>query len=214
MNHRQILAVVEGHGEVIAVPNLINRLAADLGLPLRLSPNPIRMNVRRPRDAERVGELTRTRPRIDGVLVLRDDDDGCPAADGPEMARWFKALSLPFPTTCCLFHREYETLFLAALPELAGQPLRGPGGEREGLPPGAALERDPVAVRDAKGVISGLLPAGRVYKPTTDQLALTRLIRFEPLRNLRIPCFETLDRALGFLARAATPGTVFPLDRS
>jgi hypothetical protein len=207
-----LAVVVEGEGERRAVPNLLHRLSADLGHPAARWAAPIRINVQRPADAQRVADLTRH--RFDGLLVLRDDEDGCPAQDGPQMARWFKELSLPFPAACSLFFREYETLFLSALPELAGQDLALGGVVRPGLAAGALFDGDPESRRDAKGVLSSLLPPGRSYKETVDQLAMTQLLEFEPLRRRGLPCFETLERAVGFLLSGdGAPGDVFPLDR-
>ncbi len=48
------------------------------------------------------------------------------------------------------------------------------------------------------------------YKPTLDQLPLTRMIDFQTLRSANIPCFETLERALIFLARNLDTGGVYP----
>jgi hypothetical protein len=204
--------VVEGAGDAHAVPNLLARLTLDLGLSAAWRP-PIRINVLRPSDAQRVADLTRSRAGLNGLLVLRDDEDGCPAKDGPEMAKWFKDLGLPFPVACCLFFREYETLFLASLPELAGRDLVVRGVSRTGLPADASFTGDPERRRDPKSVLTGLLPAGRSYKETVDQLAFTQLLQFPELRQRALPCFETLERALQFLSGGAPPGSVFPLDR-
>lgn len=53
------------------------------------------------------------------------------------------------------------------------------------------------------------MPPGRAYKPTVDQLALTRMVDFGALRASGLPCFSTLENALRFLAQAA-PGDVYP----
>jgi hypothetical protein len=205
--------VVEGAGEVRAVPNLLHRLSSELGHPTHWAP-PLRINVIRSTDAEKAGNLVRQRPDAEGLLVLRDDEDGCPRDDAPQLARWMKRLELPFPTACVLFYREYETLFLPCLAELAGKPLKHGSIEREGIRAGALFEGDPEIPRDAKGVVSAAMPSGRAYKETLDQLALTQLLDFSTLRASGLACFATLERALRFLlAGEAAPGTVFPLDR-
>ncbi len=48
------------------------------------------------------------------------------------------------------------------------------------------------------------------YKPTLDQLALTRMIDSSDLRSVGLPAFGTLERALRFLASAPAPGAVYP----
>jgi hypothetical protein len=206
--------VVEGHGEVQAVPNLVSRLAEDLGYAPAWAMPPLRLPITRSADAEKAVGLLRGRQNVDGLLVLRDDEDGCPCLDGPELARWFADLKAPFPIAVTLFYREYETLFVAALNDLAGQPLTSSGIVRAGLQPGARFDRHPEGPRDAKGIITAAMPPGQAYKETTDQLALTRLLDFDRLRIARLPCFETLERAMHFLLGGkASPGQVFPLDR-
>ncbi len=85
---------------------------------------------------------------------------------------------------------------------MAGVLLKDPLGiERPGVRPGARFVGDPESHRDAKGVLTANYISGR-YKPTLDQLALTRLVRFEDLREANVSAFGTLERALKFLATA------------
>ncbi|MFO8070820.1 MAG: hypothetical protein R6V85_02995 [Polyangia bacterium] len=59
--------------------------------------------------------------------------------------------------------------------------------------------------------LSERLPEGRSYKPTVDQLRLTRSIDLATLRAANVPCFGTLERALLFFKRSlGTRGTVYP----
>ncbi len=206
------LIVVEGHGEDGAAPNLVNRLWMDLRLPHAVwSPKPIRC----PKLYSDLGvaglcQILRTKPDCDRVLVLRDDEDGCPKESGPRLGALLRAEALPFPMAVVLTYREYETLFLASLPSLAGKSLVDPNGvKRAGIAEGATYAGDPQGKRDAKGVVSSFMPPGRMYKPTTDQLALTRLLDFALIRSSGLACFGTLERALRFLA-TAQPGEVYP----
>lgn len=202
---------MEGHGEDGAAPNLVNRLWMDLGLPHAVwSPKPVRAKLYTEPGVAQLCQLLRTKPDCDRVLVLRDDEDGCPKDEGPRIGAWARAAKLPFPLAIVLTYREYETLFLASLESLAGKPLVDPNGvRRAGIAPSAVFTGDLQAKRGAKEVISSLMPAGRVYKPTTDQLALTRHLDFTRLRASGLPCFGTLERALRFLA-TAEPGAVYP----
>ncbi len=54
--------------------------------------------------------------------------------------------------------------------------------------------------------LSGKLPRGRSDKPTTDQLNDTRQVNLVTLRAARVPCLETLDRALVFLYQSRDKG--------
>ena len=58
--------------------------------------------------------------------------------------------------------------------------------------------------------MSAKMPVGRSYKPTLDQLVLTRLIDFDLVRRRGLPCFETLQRALQFLAKSIGKDGVYP----
>jgi hypothetical protein len=207
------LIVVEGHGEDGAAPNLVNRLWRDLALPGEVvwDSRPIRCpKLYSPSGVASLCEILRTKASCDRVLVLRDDEDGCPRDSGPLLGAWVRAAALPFPVAIVLTYREYETLFLASLPSLAGKPIIDPGGrKRAGIAEGAVYEGDPQAKRDAKKAVSSFMPPTQPYKPTTDQLALTRHLDFGLLRASGAACFATLERALRFLASAG-PGEVYP----
>lgn len=205
--------VAEGHGEPAALENLLNRLQRDLGLPSAVWRTPRRMSVLTPAKARRAAELARAEGDVQGLLLTRDDEDGCPRESAPELARWLKEMELPFPAAVVLFYREYETMFLPCVEEMAGRPIREGNLERPGLVAGAQYDGNYEAPRDAKGELTALMPSGRSYKPTTDQLAFTRMLDFDRLRASGLPCFGTLERALRFLLGEARPGSVFPIDR-
>jgi Domain of unknown function (DUF4276) len=206
--------ITEGHGESDAVLNLLHRLQADLVLPPAIWGEPMRKVVASRSRAEEMAGLVRGKEDAQGLLLLRDDEDGCPRETGPELAKWLKEFGLPFPAAVVLFFREYETLFLPCVDLMAGRPLVSRGIERPGLREDASFTDDPETPRDAKGVISSLMPSGRRYKPTTDQLALTRMIDFDRLRGSGLPCFGTLERGVKFLlGGGGGPGNVFPIDR-
>lgn len=67
--------------------NLLTRLTADLGLPAIHWRPPIRKAVTSARVAADVASIVRSRD-VGCLLVLRDEDDGCPKITGPELAGW------------------------------------------------------------------------------------------------------------------------------
>lgn len=192
--------LVEGHGELRAVDNLVSRLSADLGLPLSWAPAIRWPNLHLQRGIEKGASYIRAKRDAQALLVLRDEDDECPRERGPLMAGWLRALNLPFPAGVVLLHPEYEVLFLPCLERMAGKLLGTGAAARPGLREGTRWEGDFESRRDVKGWLSAHFPPNRSYKPTLDQLPLTRFLDFPTLRSSRLSCFGTLERALTFLA--------------
>jgi hypothetical protein len=201
--------LVEGHGEKGAVDNLISRLVSDLGLPRSWAPAIRWPNIHQRDGMEKGASFVRFKQDADALLVLCDEDDACPARQAPVMAGWLKALKLPFPAAVVLLHPEYEVLFLPCVEQMAGKSLGIGAAARPGLRPGTRWEGDWESRRGIKEWLSSQFPPGRSYKPTLDQLPLTRLVDFGLLRKAELPCFGTLERALRFLEGAA-PGDAYP----
>lgn len=193
--------LVEGHGEVEAAHNLINRLSHDVGLYLPWA-QPRRWNNLHQWKAIRIGglergaEFVRSKRDAGALLILRDEDDGCPKELAPQIAKQLCILNLPFPSAYVLLHPEYEVLFLPCL-------------SRMGFP-----EWDKNSWEGRRGIkewLSSNLPKGRSYKPTVDQLRMTQQIEFCRLREANVPCFGSLERALIFLSNHINEvGVVYP----
>ncbi len=115
-----VAAIVEGDGEVAALPVLLRRLGS--WLPQRLPAQvltPIR--VRRDRFLNRTEEFRRmlllaaAKCGPDGwVLVLLDADDDCPARLGPQILERAQAVVPHRPLSVVLANREFEAWHLAA----------------------------------------------------------------------------------------------------
>jgi len=207
---RRAYLVVEGHGDGQAALNLVTRLATDLGLSGVHWADPIRgRNLHQERGVQKAAELVRRKGDATALLLLRDEDDGCPKDLAPVAAAWLHKLSLPFASAVVLAHREFEAFFLPCLPRMAGRKLVSPEGvERPGLVAGSVFNGDPQSIRGVKEWLSRHMPAGRAYKPTLDQLALARMVDFQVLRacNPPLPCFGSLERAVRFLYRRVRLG--------
>jgi hypothetical protein len=189
-----VAAIVEGDGEVAALPVLLRRLSAwqTPELPVHLLP-PIR--VRRERFLNRDDELHRhlllaaAKCGDDGwILVLLDADDDCPEQLGKEILRRAQACVPHRRVSVVLAKREYEAWFIAAADSLHGKR-------------GFALEGtesiDAEAPRNAKGWI-GERMAGRTYRETSDQPAFSALMDLEQAyagsRSFRKLCSEWLKQ--------------------
>ncbi len=201
MNNGKGYILVEGHGEVEAVQNLIVRLSVELGftLPWTLPRRWVNLHQWEARVTGGVkagAELIRTKSDAAALLILRDEDDGCPRELAPRTAHDLRALNLPFPVAYVLLHPEYEVLFLPCLAAM-------------GFP---KWDRDSwEARRGIKEWLSAQLPRGRSYKPTVDQLPMTRRINLRKLRLAGVPCFGSLERGLLFLQNnLGGEGKVYP----
>ena len=113
-----IQPIVEGHGEVGAVPVLLRRFVHDaeawrvgVGRPIRRSRG---QWVQQAQLQQAVG-LALRQPGCDAVLIMFDGDDDCPAELGPTVHRWATATAERVPCEVVLPHREYEARFSMAV---------------------------------------------------------------------------------------------------
>ncbi len=203
--------VVEGHGELEAAQNLVTRLSHELGVFIPWTSPRRYPNLHLQQGVEKAAARARVEADVAALLILRDEDDRCPAETAPAIAEWLRALSLPFPTAVVLLHREYEALFLPCIDLMAGRELDAYGSRRPGILAGTTFEGDPQRIRGVKEWLSKRFPRGTSYKPTLDQLPLTRMLDFTRLRDSSLPCFGSLERAIRFLGEhLGTTGQVYP----
>lgn len=173
-----IASIVEGDGEVAALPKLLHRIAAELGVAKPMTPSPMRV----PRGKlaiaggiERAVSAAALRvPGEGGVLVLLDADDDCPAQLGPELLARAQAARQDKRIGVVLANHEFEAWFLAAAPSLAGL---------HGFPADFARPGNPEASRDCKGVLTRARPHGQPYKETVDQAPLASIFDMKMARE-------------------------------
>jgi len=194
--------LVEGHGETLAASNLIARLSAELDVFVPWS-SPLRWkNLHLPRGVLRGAEFVRSKGDAGALLILRDEDDACPRDLAPQQARLLADLALPFPVAYVLLHPEYEVLFLPCLDRMTDL-----GFSASARWDGATWE----ARRGVKEWLTKQLPRGRSYKPTVQQLEMTRRIDLAAVRAAEVPCFGSLERGLRLLGeRFGQGGGVYP----
>ncbi len=177
----RIAAIVEGHGETEAVPELVRRIALTIDpgfVPcvkpvLRLPAN------RLLRENGIEGAVKHAAGKLGGrggILVVIDCDwpDGCPARDGPELLRRARATRDDLPIAMVLAKQEFEAWFLAAAESLRG---------KRGLPADLAAPDQPERIRGAKEWLSTRMRPGASYAETTDQAALTAEFDMEAARR-------------------------------
>lgn len=203
--------LVEGQGEASAAGNLVTRLWQEAGQWEPWAPARRWKNLHLRKGIEDGVRRMGAEPDVGALLILRDEDDACPKERAPEAASWIRQLAPPFPVAIVLLHREYEVLFLPCVARMAGVPIVGADGQRRpGLLPGTRYVGDWEARRGVKEWLTEHFPRGRAYKPSVDQLPMTRMIDIETLRAANVPCFGSLERALAFLAAAFGATGVYP----
>jgi hypothetical protein len=194
-----IACIVEGHGEVEAVPILVRRIVEvvdinvvlDIKKPIRVGRNKLVKQGEIERSVELAAAKTSGRGAI---LVLIDADDDPPCTLGPELLRRARLARSDVPLAVVLAKREFEAWFLAAARSLAG--LRGLD-ENLAPPPNAE------AKRDAKGWLTQHKTDGTVYSETTDQAALAALFDLNQARRADSfdKCFRDVARLIREVAR-------------
>ena len=193
-----IVPIVEGEGEVTAVPILLRRMAPEIDPTRAIA---VAKPIRRPRgsllkenELERYVDLaTRTHGGYGAVLVLLDADDDCAATLGPELLARAQGSRPDSRISVVLAVKEFECWFLAAAESIAG---------RRGLPEDLTAPPDPESVRDAKGWLKHRRTDGLAYGPTVDQPALTDAFDMAAARAGAAP-FDKLWREVeGLLTRS------------
>lgn len=192
---RSVAAIVEGDGEVQAVPILLRRLNDWTPGDVYVDPmTPIK--VRRDRFLNRDDEFKKyvllavAKCGAGGwVLILLDADDDCPATLGASILQRVQGITPHARVSVVLANREYEAWFIAASASLDG---------KRGFVRGADAVADPERPRDAKGWVSHRIQGGR-YRETTDQPAFTAIFdmqqAFEGCRSFRKLCSEWVRHA-------------------
>jgi hypothetical protein len=193
--------VVEGKGEIGAVPLLIRRICHELlGVYVVHMTPPVKITRSR---LVRAGELERAvrlaRMRAPGpVLVILDADEDCPATLGPELRSRCIRIIPPQDVSVVIPRYEFETWFIAAARSLSG---------KRGLRPELVPPPEPEAIRGAKEWLSRNMVPGRKYSPSIDQTALVAGMDLAAARSCR--SFDRLCREIERLicAPGADTGT-------
>ena len=185
----KIGCIVEGHGEVKAVPVLIRKIAGELFPELPISvPLPIRVpRTKLVQDGElkRSVELAARKVGKQGALfILLDSDRECPAVLGPELLQKASRIRSDLLIAVVLAKCEFEAWFLAAAESLQGE---------RGLKSDIRSPSNPEGIRDAKGWLSQQMENNRNYRETHDQPAFTERFDFNLARS-RAGSFEKCYR--------------------
>ncbi|MBZ4395239.1 MULTISPECIES: DUF4276 family protein [Myxococcus] len=189
--------IVEGHGEVQALPLLIRRILQHLAPsvqaqilpPYRVS----RGQLVKELELQRAIELMARRVGDGGrLLVLLDSDDDKPCVLGPRLLDWAQKQRADRSISVVVAHREYEAWFIAAAESLQG---------KRGLPASLQAPPEPEKIRNCKGWLSERMGEG--YSETLDQPAFTSV--FDLTMARRADSFDKLFRDVGRIFDVAVP---------
>lgn len=196
--------IVEGHGDVLAVPELLRRLVYEAGYPdmeVLKSIRAKRSELVREETLERYISLARMKA-TDAILIVFDADDDCPSELAANVLEMANRLAAPMPCQVVIPTREYEAWFLAAIESLKGT---------RGIAHDAVVEEEPEIHRDAKGLLEQKMNAGHFYVERTDQVALTAAFdmssAYRSCRSFRhlVKAFGSLSGACGITLAAWPP---------
>lgn len=185
----KLVPIVEGDGEVTALPVLLRRLLHDEWQRYDweiLQPKNAHGcgGLTTPNGIERFIEYALLEPECDGVLVLIDGDavqrlpegqkpeSDCSPAFARVLAQRVRALGPRVPVVIVIVRWEYEAWFLSSLESIVGRPIKG----LPGLPVGTQFSGEVEGIYNPKGWIEARFPPGRKYSETRDQAAMTSLL--------------------------------------
>ena len=119
------------------------------------------------------------------ILVLLDAENECPREIAREFGTRVEALGVLFPVIIVVAKRMYEAWIVASITTIAG---------RFGLPQNLTCPPDAEAIPNPKSWIDQRMPAGRAYKETQDQEAMTALIDLDLASSCR--SFRRLEHGI------------------
>jgi hypothetical protein len=186
----KIKPIVEGFGDVLAVPELLRRIQFEYGLgghEVQIA-RPIKWN----RSHFNSEAQVRTAVRLAvaetdcvGVLIVFDSDDDCPKTYASRIAKWSIEEARTIPCEIVMADREFEAWFLAAMESLRG---------RNGISPDAVSEDNPERIRGAKERLESKMIWNVSYSETSDQVALTSRLNLRTVHD-RCRSFRKLVKA-------------------
>lgn len=187
----QLICIVEGHGEVVALPVLLRRIA-EWRSPEHAVQVPLPIRVKRDQflnDEDQFLRFMRLAGMKSGendvVLVLLDADDDCPAELGLQLLERARAAIPHRSISVVLANREFEAWYIGGAESLHGH--RGLTITHNDLHADAELPRD------AKGWLRSRM-GGRGYGETTDQPAFAARMSLDAAyrrcRSFRKLCSE------------------------
>jgi hypothetical protein len=189
-----LACIVEGQGELEAVPILVRRIAQevcpDRGVTVSSLFRIPRSRLVKSGELERAVELAARRVgRTGAILIILDSDDECPAALGPDLLARAVQKRPDMSIRVVLAKREFEAWFLAGAESLRG---------RRGLTADLRSPENPEGIRGAKEWLTAHMTGDRHYVETLDQAALAAVLDLTMVRQ-RADSFDKFFRDISSL---------------
>lgn len=193
--NKRILPIVEGEGDVLAVPVLVRRiLEVNAHFDVQVLPPHRRGELPKVKaDFSRIFKIA----ALENASVLCVLDFDCAQCfdallDEQELQQQAQKLRPDVPFASCLIVKEFESLF-----------LWDEASTRKALPSifkGTQFPANPEDIRPAKEWLSKAQPSGMAYKPTVHQAKLAAAVSLDTLRE-RSPSYQRLEAAVLQLSR-------------
>lgn len=187
-----VVSIVEGAGEVEALPVLLRRLAqwidprsvVEIQRPIPVKRNRF-LKFEDGEEFDRILRLAALKSGENGwILILIDADDDCPADLGNRISRAAARIIPHRNLSVVLANREFEAWFIAGALSLAGQ---------RGFTPPQNMSRQPESIRGAKEWMGANMAGGK-YRETMDQPAFSARVDLQMVcehsRSFRKLCSE------------------------
>ena len=200
-----IVPIIEGDGEIEAVPMLIRRVLLEqlqeheiqVAAPKKLHRNAIDSNL------PVILRYAANEEGCGAIIVMMDADKDCPQQLASKMSSIASQQNIAMPVAMVCPNVEYEAWLIASIDVMRGHSI---GHRKAEIELDASCPEDVEGIRDAKGWLSEHMIGRRSYKPTQDQAPLTAWIDLQLAVN-RSRSFKRLCHAVEEVVAGIRSGT-------
>lgn len=175
---KTLLPIVEGHGDIQAVPVLIRRILQHHNI--------FDIEVLNP---HKRGDLPKIKANFDNYFKIAIKDKAaiiwiidfdcatcdCVASESSQLYQRANAIYAGWPFRVAFMVKEFETLFLSE-PDATRSILKE-------IPKKTTFPENPETIRGAKEWLSNAMPSGYAYKETVHQVKLSAVVDLDCLRK-------------------------------
>jgi hypothetical protein len=173
-----IQPIVEGPGDINAMPVLLRRICYELECGLgAIIATPMKVPRSKMVQKECLKHYMRianSQPECKLILLFMDEDDDCAKELCEKLRPWIDEESLSAKCEIIIIPREFECWFITALESLRG--MRGIGQE-------AISHTNPEEVRNPKIILTKYMKGTAAYHESADQAALTEALDLKMVRQ-------------------------------